>query len=84
MALTKGKIEFKGNFGDYFLKSVALFFLSVCTGGLLLPYWIYWQFKFLLITLKSRYTGSLYGFTGLSKIGNTGYSTSFGFLVWSG
>ena len=33
MALTKGKIEFKGNFGDYFLKSVALFILSACTFG---------------------------------------------------
>lgn len=57
MALTKGKIEFKGNFGDYFLKSVALFFLSVFTGGLLLPYWIYWQFKFFVDNLEIEIYG---------------------------
>ena len=57
MALTKGKIEFKGNFGDYFLKSVALFFLSVFTFGLLLPYWLYWQFQYFVDNLEIEMYG---------------------------
>ena len=57
MALTKGKIEFKGNFGDYFLKSVALFFLLVFTFGLLLPYWLYWQFQYFVDNLEIEMYG---------------------------
>lgn len=50
--MTKGKIKFTGNFGDFFLKSLGLMILSVLTVGLLVPYFLYWQYKYFVSHLE--------------------------------
>ena len=44
--MSRGKIVFTGNFWEYFLISLGLLVLSVITFGILLPYWMYWQYKY--------------------------------------
>ena len=44
--MNKGKIIFVGNFWEYFGLSIALLLLSVITFGIVLPYWVYWSFKY--------------------------------------
>ena len=44
--MKRGKIIFTGHFMEYFLMSLALFFLSILTLGILFPYYAYWNFKY--------------------------------------
>jgi len=44
--MQKGKIIFTGNFFEYFLMSLGLLILCIMTFGLLLPYYVYWNFKY--------------------------------------
>jgi len=44
--LKKGKVVFIGNFWEYFLMSLGLMILSICTVGILVPYWVYWSIKY--------------------------------------
>ncbi len=44
--MIKGKIVFTGNFWEFFFISIGLLVLSVITFGLLIPYFVYWQFKY--------------------------------------
>ncbi len=44
--MIKGKIVFTGSFWEFFFTSLGLLVLSIITCGLLLPYLIYWQFKY--------------------------------------
>ena len=46
------KIIFTGGFGEYFLISLGLLFLSTITFGIALPYWIYWSFKYFFTKLE--------------------------------
>ncbi len=55
--MTKGKIIFTGHFGDFFLKSLALLILSILTLGLLLPYYVYWQYKYFVTHLEIELYG---------------------------
>ncbi len=41
-----GRVVFKGSFGEFFCMSLGLIVLTICTFGILLPYFIYWQSKF--------------------------------------
>jgi len=50
--MKKGKIIYKGHFGDYFVKSIGLLVLSVFTLGLLLPYYFYYQFRYFFSSLE--------------------------------
>ena len=43
---SRGRIVFTGNFWEYFLISLGLLVLSVITFRILLPYWMYWQYKY--------------------------------------
>ena len=44
--MKKGKIIFEGHFLEYFIMSIGLLILSVLTFGILLPYYVYWNFKY--------------------------------------
>jgi uncharacterized membrane protein YjgN (DUF898 family) len=55
-------IVFTGRFGDYFIKSLGLLFLSIITFGLAFPYWIYWSTEYFFNNLE--YNGSKIHFTG--------------------
>jgi uncharacterized membrane protein YjgN (DUF898 family) len=46
------KITFVGSFGEYFAVSLALLLLSVLTLGILLPYWLFWSFKYFFANLR--------------------------------
>lgn len=50
--MKQGKIVFKGNFFEYFFISLGLLILSVLTLGILLPYWVYWSFKYFFTRLE--------------------------------
>ncbi len=50
--MKKGKIIFKGNFWDFFLKFIGLLVLSVITFGLVLPYLFFWQMKYFVDNLE--------------------------------
>ena len=50
--MRKGKIVFTGGFGEYFIMSLGLLFLSVITLGLAFPYWAYWSFKYFFTHLE--------------------------------
>ena len=50
--MKKGKITFTGGFWEYFLMSLELLVLSVVTLGILLPYWVYWSFKYFFDKLE--------------------------------
>jgi uncharacterized membrane protein YjgN (DUF898 family) len=51
-SMTKGRILFTGSFGEFFLMSLGLLVLSVITFGLLIPYFIYWQYKYFVSHLE--------------------------------
>jgi len=53
--MTKGKIIFTGNFGEYFISSLGLLVLSFITFGILLPYFIYWQYKYFVAHLEMEF-----------------------------
>jgi len=44
--MKKGRINFKGHFVEFFLKSFGLLVLSVITFGILFPYYVYWSAKY--------------------------------------
>lgn len=46
------KIQFTGNFGEYFITSVGLLLLVAITGGLALPYYLYWSMKYFFTRLE--------------------------------
>jgi uncharacterized membrane protein YjgN (DUF898 family) len=46
------KIIFTGNFWSFFGFSILLIIGSVLTLGLLLPYYLYWQFKYFVNNLE--------------------------------
>ncbi|MBC6994734.1 hypothetical protein QWY85_08055 [Neolewinella lacunae] len=48
----KTYVKFTGGFGEYFITSLALFFLSIITLGLAFPYWIYWSFKYFFTRME--------------------------------
>ena len=50
--MRKGKIVFTGSCLEYFFTSLGLMLVSVLTLGLLLPYWIYWSFKYFFTRLE--------------------------------
>ena len=50
--MRKGKIVFTGHFIEYFFTSLGLMVVSILTLGLLLPYWIYWSFKYFFTRLE--------------------------------
>ena len=50
--MKKGKIIFKGHFGEFFLSSIGLIVLSVCTLGLMIPYYFYWTQKYFFKNLE--------------------------------
>lgn len=50
--MKKGKVIFKGHFGEYFVTSIGLLVLSVCTLGILFPYFFYWSFKYFFTHLE--------------------------------
>lgn len=65
-------VDFQGNFWEYFFISLLLLILSVLTFGLLLPYYIYWNFKYFFtkLSIENRevlFTGNFfeYFFTSL-------------------
>ena len=53
--MLKGKVVFCGNFWEYFFTSLGLLVLSICTIGLLLPYWMYWSFKYFFTKLEIHF-----------------------------
>lgn len=48
----KGKINFTGSFGEFFLMSLGLLVLCLLTIGILFPYYIYWQYKYFVSHLE--------------------------------
>lgn len=50
--MNRGKIIFTGSFGEFFIMSLGLLVLSVITFGILLPYLVYWQFKYFFTHLE--------------------------------
>lgn len=50
--MKKGKVIFTGGFGEYFIMSLGLLFLSIITLGLAFPYWAYWSFKYFFTHLE--------------------------------
>ena len=52
----KGKIIFTGSFGDYFFTSLGLLVVSILTFGILIPYWVYWQYKYFFDHLEIEMT----------------------------
>lgn len=44
--MKRGKIIFTGGFWEYFIMSLGLAVLSIISLGLLLPYYIYWNYKY--------------------------------------
>ena len=50
--MMKGKVVFTGNFWNYLGISIALLLGIVVTFGLLLPYYIYWQFKYFFTNME--------------------------------
>ena len=50
--MTRSKIIFTGNFGEYFFKSLGLAVLTVLSFGLLLPYYVYWNFKWFFTKME--------------------------------
>ncbi len=53
--MLKGKVIFCGNFWEYFLISLGLLVLTILTLGLLLPYYIYWSFKYFFTKLEIHF-----------------------------
>lgn len=56
------KVSFNGNFGEYFIMSLGLLFLSVITLGIAFPYWTYWSVKWFFTKLEIG--GKAVTFTG--------------------
>ncbi len=56
------KVRFTGNFGEYFVISLALLILSIITAGIAFPYWVYWSVKYFFNRLEIG--GSPIVFTG--------------------
>lgn len=50
--MKKGKIIFKGQFLDYFLKFIGLLVLCALTFGLMTPYLVYWNIKYFVDNLE--------------------------------
>ena len=50
--MRKGKIVFTGGFLEYFFMSLGLLVISLLTLGILLPYWVYWSFKYFFTRLE--------------------------------
>jgi len=50
--MKRGKIKFNGSFGEFFVISLLLIFLSIATFGILLPYYLYWQVKYFVSNLS--------------------------------
>lgn len=46
------KINFTGNFWEYFAVSIVLVILSFVTLGLVLPYYVYWSAKYFFSHLE--------------------------------
>jgi hypothetical protein len=53
--MTKGKIIFTGNFGEFFIAALGLIVLSCITLGIALPYFIYWQYKYFVSNLEIEF-----------------------------
>lgn len=53
--MLKGKVVFCGNFWEYFFTSIGLLVFSICTLGLLFPYWMYWSFKYFFTKLEIHF-----------------------------
>lgn len=53
--MTKGKIVFTGNFGEFFIASLGLLLLSCITLGILFPYYFYWQFKYFFTHMEIKF-----------------------------
>jgi len=53
--MTKGKIIFTGNFGEFFFSALGLLVLSFITLGIMFPYFIYWQYKYFVSHLEIRF-----------------------------
>jgi uncharacterized membrane protein YjgN (DUF898 family) len=47
-----GRIIFTGDFWNYFWMSLFLGILTILTLGLLLPYVVYWQFKYFFVHMQ--------------------------------
>ena len=65
------KVNFEGNFWEYFIVSILLLVASVLTFGLLFPYWIYWNFKYFFTQLeiddqKITFTGNFFEYFFIS------------------
>lgn len=58
------KIQFTGNFFEFFFISLLLLILSVITVGIATPYWVYWSSKYFFTNLEVedayyiKFTGS--------------------------
>lgn len=48
-------IVFTGNFWNYFGISILLYIGTVATLGILMPYAVYWQFKYFVSNLEIQY-----------------------------
>jgi uncharacterized membrane protein YjgN (DUF898 family) len=46
------KVIFTGEFWDYFLKTLGLLVLTICTLGILVPYLAWWQTKYFVTHLE--------------------------------
>ena len=60
-------IRFTGNFGHFFIMSLALFVLGIVTLGLAMPYLVYWTNKYFFTELEVGthpvvFTGSFGGY----------------------
>lgn len=57
--MQKGKIIFTGHFMEYFVMSIGLIILSIITLGIMLPYYMYWNFKYFFKNMEiEMYTGT--------------------------
>lgn len=50
--MDKAKIEFTGNFGEFFIMSLGLLVLTFITFGIMFPYYVYWQYKYFVSHLE--------------------------------
>lgn len=53
--MTKGKVVFTGNFWEFFFTSLGLLILSILTLGILIPYYMYWQYKYFFTHLEIKF-----------------------------
>ena len=55
--MTKGKIVFTGSFWEYFIFAIGLMALTICTFGILFPYFVYWSFKYFFANMEIEIYG---------------------------